>query len=421
MTFWLAVVLPLVLALQPPQDVESGPPTPIAARVEDGSGVSHEGRLAAWDAEGLVVQTPDGRRTVADPVHLAFRATGTTPAPARDVVLLSAAGTRPPDRLCGRLEAGDEFGLTLAIEGVPVELPFDVIDRLLPYVDRPLDRLAELTASGLDDRVWRRREDGGLDGVVGVVARVGEGRVVLQSGLGDLPFDLVDVLAVVLADGGASPDEDASPCARGDVLARVRVALAGGSLFSAGLLGMDEHGVRLCTPFAAELRLPLAAVHGLCVESEDRLLLADLAPVEVEERPSLGDADDVLFPWRRDLSVSGVPLRVDGTHRATGVGVHAFTRLAYDVPAGARSLRVRAGICDEAADLPASASVRCEIRVDGRVAARSGVLREGDASVVLNVPDLTGAQRVELVVDDGDDLDAADRAAWVDGWFVVTP
>ncbi|HZL99943.1 MAG TPA: NPCBM/NEW2 domain-containing protein, partial [Planctomycetota bacterium] len=120
-----------------------------------------------------------------------------------------------------------------------------------------------------------------------------------------------------------------------------------------------------------------------------------------------------------DLSVTGRLLSVGGAPRATGLGVHANARLVFVLPPGAASLRVTGGLADEVGELAADASVRFEVRIDGEVAARSGVLREGQEPVVLRVGGLDGGERLELLVDDGGDDDAGDRAAWVDGVILL--
>jgi hypothetical protein len=270
-----------------------------------------------------------------------------------------------------------------------------------------VDRLALLEGGGADDRVWRRGTEGGLDSLTGVVAAVDGSRLTFESALGPLDFALPDVLAVVFA---------SSPAGRKTLPgAPVVVRLTSGTRLHAGLLALDPQTVTLSSRLAERLELPASALASLVHAGLGNLLLADLVPVEVDERPSIGGPEDFLFPWRADLSVTGRPLSVGGVLRATGLGVHSNSRLAFELPAGVTALRVTVGLCDEVTELPARGSVRFEVLVDGVQRAASGVVREGDPPVVLRVDGLDGAQRLELVVDDAGDDDAADRAAWVDG------
>ncbi|HZJ72158.1 MAG TPA: NPCBM/NEW2 domain-containing protein, partial [Planctomycetota bacterium] len=95
------------------------------------------------------------------------------------------------------------------------------------------------------------------------------------------------------------------------------------------------------------------------------------------------------------------------------------TRLVFALPEHSQRLRVTGGLVDEVSELAAAGSVRFQIQVDDRVATRSEVVREGQEPAVLRVDDLRGARRLELLVDDGGDDDAGDRAAWVDGVILL--
>lgn len=391
--------------------------------VELSDGSTRVGRLTGWDGEALALSTSSGpARLPSEDVVLVTAAArpaepGAEPARAPDVILMAPADGASPDRLAGELRGGDDFGVILDLGArEPVELAFDGIDRILPHASRPLDRLAGLADGGFDDRVWQLGRDGGLDGLAGVVARVEAGRVVLESGLDEVGFELLDVLAVVLA-ATEHPGGDLSEGGQRPV---VRVATATGSLFAAGLLGLEDGWLGLTPAFSDELWLPLAELDAVWVESPDRVPFHAARVLEAEERPSLGGSDDVLFPWLADLSVSGRPLALDGVHRAGGFGVHAYSRLVLEIPEGALSARVRVGLSDEVAELPAQGSVRCELRVDGQRSAGGQLIREGDGSLVLRTGALGDARTLELVTDDGGDLDAGDRVAWVDGWFVVS-
>lgn len=397
--------------------LEDGP----RGRAETVAGETFAARLTAFDGADFVLETDTGPRRVAAadlallhaaPAPVARPAAAPpsiepvpdSPPPADDMLLLAGPDA---DRLVGRLVGGDADGVLFDLgDGRPVVVAFERIERVLPAARLPADRLALLDGAGDDDRLWRRRDDGGLDSLAGVVDRVAEGRVAFDGALGRMEFALDEVVAVVLAGGEAG---DA-----GTLGLPVVLRLARGSRLVARLLEAGEGRLVVATRFAARLELPLDAVLALVPRGPERVLLSDLAPVEVEERPTVGGPADVLFPWRRDLSVTGRPLDVGGQPRATGIGVHAFTRLVFDLPHGVRALRVTGGLCDEVTELPARGSVEFRVLVDGRERARAQVVEDGSPAL-LRVDGLDGARRLELVVTDGGDDDAGDRAAWVDG------
>jgi hypothetical protein len=417
--------LPLVLALLGAAALRAAGQATLV-RVETADGQVQTGTLQALRDGRLLLASPDGAESsvaVADLVLLdevlpppppqapatpLIAPEPATPAPADDLLLLAGPAG---DRLVGRVVGGDADGVQFQLAaGAAFTVSYDRIARLLPAARLPVDRLLLLAGGGADDRLWRMRSDGGLDSLTGVVDRVADGHVVFEGALGHQEFPLADVVAVVLADGGA-PDD--APLPGVPVTAR----LAGGSRVHAGLLELDAAHVVLATRFAPRLELPTSALLALVRRGDGRVLLADLAPAEVEEHPGDGVPGDVLFPWRADLSVTGRLLSVEGLPRATGLGVHADSRLVFDLPPGCRTLRVTAGLCDEVRELPAVGSVEFKVFVDGQQRASARVT-EGDPAAELRVEGLAGAKRLELHVTDGGDDDAGDRAAWVDGVLI---
>jgi len=420
MSFLLPLILPLVATvgpLAPPR--AAGPDAALQAQVELRSGRTLEGPLVAAGDGRITIQVGDEQQTAALDDVLLFSLSAAPadiagppappPAVPPDLVFLAGDGG---DRLVGHLQGGDEFGVRIEVDGAgPFPIAFDDIERLLPRADRPVDRLAALEGAGADDRIWRRKPDGSLDHVAGVVEGLEGDTLAFSGAMGPLHFDLSEVLAVVLAGHRAPPQTlPGRP---------VVVRLRGGSRLSAGLLELDTQRVVLATRFAERLELPLSSLASLVARGPGVVLLAELTPVAVEQWPSVGQPADFLFPWHADLSVTGRLLSVGGIPRATGLGVHANTRLVFALPEHSQRLRVTGGLVDEVSELAAAGSVRFQIQVDDRVATRSEVVREGQEPAVLRVDDLRGARRLELLVDDGGDDDAGDRAAWVDGVILL--
>ena len=386
---------------------------------ETADGHTATGEWLSFDAQGSELATGEGRSEL-EPGELllvsglpaAPAAQATTP---RDILLMPSRPGAPGlgDRLVGRLVGGDDVEVRFLIEGVSeVAIPFEFVDRLLPAADRPLDRLAQLAAEGFDDRVWRRRDDASLDAVGGVIAEVSAEGLLLESALGDLELGWSEVLAVALADT-AHPGQNLEGWP-------VRLALRGGSAFEAGLISVSPHEITVTTQFAERLAVPPGELAAMVLSEEsDRapLLLADLSPVEVDEWPSLGRDESTLFPWQRDLAVAGHMLRVGGLPRVTGLGVHAHSTLVFRVPPGVQGLRVTVGLSDDVLHIPAQGSVSFELRSEGQMLAQVARFDEGDEPVVLRVSGLSAGQLLELVVGDGGDHDAGDRAVWADGVF----
>ncbi len=119
--------------------------------------------------------------------------------PADDVVLL---GGPDGDCLVGQITGGDESDLHFHLAaGADLNVPYDLVARLLPAARLPLDRLGALAGAGKDDRLWLRRSDGGLDTLTGVVDRVADGSLDFEGAVGHRSFPLTDVVAAVLGSG----------------------------------------------------------------------------------------------------------------------------------------------------------------------------------------------------------------------------
>ncbi|RKY18873.1 MAG: hypothetical protein DRQ55_12200 [Planctomycetota bacterium] len=414
----LAGLLLTLFCLSADDEADAGSPRPLAQVIEALDGRRWQGRLSVFRDGQASLQTDQGALQLAPGELLlvsALRAGEHWEAPprGRDLVLLPRSpGAQPGSAglLAGRLVAGDEFGLTLALDaGLELTLPYERVERLLPGVDRPVDLLAALDGAGLDDRVWRRREGGGLDGVAGVLVQVDAEQLLFEGSLGQLRFSLDDVLAVVLAEPDAPGQRpEGWPCL---------VALAGGSRFAAALRSVQDGRVRLATAFAGEFELPLAALDTLLLSPRADAapqVLTHEPPVHVSEWSLLAPDEPVLYPWRVGFSVAGQPLAVGGVLAASGLGVHAHSRLVFEVPEGVGSLRAAVGLTDDVLLLPATGSVGVVLSVDGEERARFGPLTAADGALPLRLEGLRPGQRVELLVDDGGDDEAGDRAAWID-------
>ena len=117
-------------------------------------------------------------------------------------------------------------------------------------------------------------------------------------------------------------------------------------------------------------------------------------------------------------SVDNNPLTLNGVVYPHGLGTHAASRLLIDLKGSAVKFEALAGVDDEKKG--SHASVQFSVFVDGKKKLETKILRGGDAPVLISV-DLTGAKRLTLVVNDGEDGIDSDHADWAGALLTLTP
>jgi len=142
--------------------------------------------------------------------------------------------------------------------------------------------------------------------------------------------------------------------------------------------------------------------------------LTSLTP-QIVYRPFLSEN----FPPRFDHPVAepGVTIaeKYPGFHH--GIGVHAYTRLTYNIPVGYAAFRAQYAI-DTIPDSDSNkADVTVRIIVDGKIIREIPHVRAGPPADPLLV-DVKGAKTIALEVDYGDNLAAQGRFVWLDPAFL---
>ncbi len=201
---------------------------------------------------------------------------------------------------------------------------------------------------------------------------------------------------------------------------RFLLHLDDGSTLPAERLALEDGAVEVV--FAdAELSLPLEQVSRIEVRSERMAFLSDLEPVEVEEDPGL----DLPRPWQRDRNARGGPIKLkmspeEGTSARLGdrlreqrfdkgLGVRSRSRLVFEVDGDYTTFAAIAGID---AMTGGRGEVEMVVRGDGKELWRHKV-RGDDAGREVQV-DIQGVERLELLVDFGDELSLSGIANWAD-------
>ncbi|MBM4031772.1 MAG: hypothetical protein FJ291_08315 [Planctomycetes bacterium] len=203
------------------------------------------------------------------------------------------------------------------------------------------------------------------------------------------------VYGIVLAHRNGRPDH----------MGQCLVHLKDGSSLWATVKGMENGRLDLRLADKLDLSRPWDAVCRLDVRSSRCAFLSDLDPIEAVEEPLVTYAG----PWRRDRSVLNQPLTLGKTVYEKGLGVHSRCRLSYALDGRFDLFAATIGI-----DASAGGKGDCVFVVlaDGKELFRKP-MRGADPPADVRVK-ITGAQRLTLLVDWGEDLDLADRADWCD-------
>lgn len=138
--------------------------------------------------------------------------------------------------------------------------------------------------------------------------------------------------------------------------------------------------------------------------------LSDLEPDAYKHIPYLSRE----WPYRLDRTVSGARLRAGGRLYAKGIGMHSASRLTFPVGGEYRRFEAELAVDDETAG---GGSVVFRVFADATEKYRSPIIRGGEPPVPISV-DISGAQRVSLVVDHADRGDQLDRADWLEARVV---
>lgn len=137
-----------------------------------------------------------------------------------------------------------------------------------------------------------------------------------------------------------------------------------------------------------------------------------------EERPyylpSDFKYDEYLFKARRDSAQGGGAISLRGRVYAKGLGVHAISRLHWNLNRGYSRFMADIGVDDSAGDL---ASVEFKVYADGKLIYESGVMRRSSEPRTIDV-EVLDARRITLEVTAADNADIQDRANWANAKVV---
>ena len=310
----------------------------------------------------------------------------------------------------GEVKGGRQETLVMGIAGgVGLTVDLEELDELrfparVPDLwSRPIEPAAE------GDRIYRRSREA-LDVLEGgVEAFSSDGLVFHDTRVGSKSIPWSEVAALFL---DRATGREHKPRAPEGV--PVALDLDDGGRLRGGLVHLGPQGVELRRARDEHLLLPLASLLLLSVEDGRLAFLSEIAPSASAPAAPFGDDLGMSWPQRADSCVTGGPLRAGGRRWARGIGAHAPSRASWKLEPGWKSLGGSVAIDDGTSELAARGSAVFRVRLDGRLAWQSELVRGGEAPRSLPAIELKDAHELVLEVDDGGDGFAGDRADWLE-------
>ncbi len=266
------------------------------------------------------------------------------------------------------------------------------------YLPRPTERPAALRSAlrqlslprAAQDYLLARDKKGNLVPFAGVLKAIGPEKITFELDKSDRTTDLESVSIVELA---PVPQRPASP--RGYLIGRDGSTVPFESLRLLGSkLSLSGRSIQADS-------VDLSAVAEIRFLSDRLVYLSDLEPSGVAQAGMF----DVGFPYRRDHSAAGGPIRLGETSFSRGLGLHSRCELTYRLEGKYATFAATVGI-----DAAGGTRGRATLKVlgDGKELLALD-LRGGEPPVPVR-RDVTGVQELSILADYGaDSIDVGDH------------
>ncbi|MCD6415982.1 MAG: NPCBM/NEW2 domain-containing protein [Planctomycetes bacterium] len=370
-----------------------------------------EGRLAAMDAERITLIQDGKRRTfpAAEFREIRFPDAAAQPLLPNFKVWTHAGG----ELIAHGVTRGDKpetvnlVGYDWHAEGLPLTSIRAVATRRFLTAAGPEEedrfRQARRKADPARDSLRIRRQ-GQLSTVRAIVADISERGVALVAE-GDrqvTPWDKIEW--ILLSPAGYSPAREAGAH---------KIRLARGSRLNADSVTFaGERFAARNGPASYFIRAD--AVASIIVPSKACIYLSDLEPVGVVREPFF----DVVWQPQLDSSALGGPVMLRGRRYEKGIGMHARTRMTFDVPTGYTRFFAAVGIDDAAGG---RGCVTFRVLAGDNELANTGPLSGASALREINLG-VEGVERITLEADFGGAVRSSGNLAdWADARFVKCP
>ncbi len=325
-------------------------------------------------AEGPIVLFPDGDRLN----HTLLEATGETSLEARS------------DSSIGN-----------------IKIPIDALFALILTAPAEAEALDDLV-SGLRAEPPRGGESALLangDRVRGGFLALTDKEVKMQADAGALSLERAGVVAVAF-----DPKLTRYPRPSGVWL---ELTMVDGSRLGVREARFDEGQIAATTRFGVAIRVPLVELTRIQVRSPEVEFLSERKPDFETYAAYVGPTRG----YRRDATVDGKALRLNGQEFDHGLGTQSRTYLAYRLKPGDVRLQATVGVDDRAGPL---GNVVFRVLVDGKPRFVSPPMSSRETPLAVDL-DLRGARNIILTTEFGQRGDVRDLGDWADARLVREP
>ena len=356
--------------------------------------------LSGKDGAALVLADGDRQRIAFDDIVQIQVIPKPSPAVPRGFTIVLGQG----DVLHGQLDDGDAESLVVQTLDIGrVTLPLERIARIDAARAREssfrdsvewLDR----TPSSDEDRILLTNGDV----IRGFITSVGADGMVIESTLGMTPIPRATIVAARFA----SP-MTARPQSRYQI-----VSLRNSGHLSIREIDWSDDVVTGVSP-GGKIMIEAERITGVELFGGRWEWLSHHTPISYQHTPMLATSRATMpagWDYVRDRNVRGNALSVAGKTYARGIGVHSRASLTFDLGGKFRDFVTRFGMDDDSGPY---ADVSVSILINGRPRYRQQHVRRGKLHEAVRL-DVTGAKRIELIVDFGDNGDIQDRFNWIE-------
>ncbi|MBN1942148.1 MAG: NPCBM/NEW2 domain-containing protein [Phycisphaerae bacterium] len=382
-----------------------------AAVVETIDAQTYQGEITRLDAKGTTIKTAGGEKTFAaeDLSKLVLNDVADLPDLLKtrsQAVVLTRAGDVVPAQVESLRMEKDQLRIEPGKIGKPMKLPLRHLRAILfPAADQSPEDVLRLcdeikSEPGANDVLVIERKDGKPQTVVGSLLGIAERKIQFSYHGKERTVKADRLRAILLARPAKAP-----PAARG------WLKTTDGCVYTFSEIEQADAFYTLQRPQSTSINIPRDETANITFHSDRLVYLADLEPSNVRQHGLF----DKAIPYRVNYSAGGSPLRLGGREYKTGLGLHSFCELTYDLGGTYRVFIATAGIDDAVRPNGAAALM---ILADGKAIFPATTLTGREEPMLIRLS-VRGAKTLTIRLDFGPDkLDASDHVDLADARLV---